>query len=138
MCLTHTWSQENRGTMVTFYVIQMKAEYLPMALLVLDIVSGGWGHAVLSMIGIFASHMYDFLTRIWPVLGGGTNYLTTPAFVHRLWGTTLVQRRNRRFGLDTGSSQSAAPSSAQTSARDDSSFGSAWSMRGAGRRLGGS
>lgn len=124
MALTHTWAQANRGKPVTFYVIQIKAEYLPICLLIIDIVSEGWWSAYISMVGIFASHLYDFLTRLWPVFGGGTNYLKTPAFVHRLWGTTLREQRSRGLG----------PSGSSTA----ESVGSAWSMRGAGRRLGGS
>lgn len=130
MALTHTWSQANRGRYVSFFVMQIKAEYLPVCLLLLDIVSGGWGAAIMSMIGIFASHMYDFFTRLWPLFGGGTNYLKTPAFVHRLYGTTVRDQRSRGLGPSAGSS------SGQSSARDDS-VGSSWSMRGAGRRLGG-
>ncbi|PCH10504.1 hypothetical protein PENOC_000200 [Penicillium occitanis (nom. inval.)] len=134
VALTHTWSQVNRGQIVTFYVIQIKAEYLPVCLLLLDVVSGGWPAAIMSMIGIFASHMYDFFTRLWPLFGGGRNYLKTPAFLHRLWGTRVREQRTRGLGPSAGSSSQA--SSGQSSARDDS-IGSSWSMRGAGRRLGG-
>uniref|UniRef100_A0A093VAD3 Derlin n=1 Tax=Talaromyces marneffei PM1 TaxID=1077442 RepID=A0A093VAD3_TALMA len=134
VALTHTWSQVNHGRYVSFYVMQIKAEYLPVCLLLLDIVSGGWPAAVMSMIGIFASHLYDFFTRLWPLFGGGTNYLKTPTFVHRLYGTTVREQRSR--GLVPPTSLSSQTSSGQSSARDEAA-GSAWSMRGAGRRLGG-
>ncbi|EED18445.1 conserved hypothetical protein [Talaromyces stipitatus ATCC 10500] len=133
MALTHTWAQANRGRIVTFYVIQIKAELLPPCLLVIDIVSGGWYAAVIDMIGIFASHLYDFLTRLWPIFGGGTNYLKTPGFLHRLYGTTVREQRSRGLGPSHSSS---GQTSGQSSSREDSA-GSAWSMRGAGRRLGG-
>lgn len=136
MAMIHTWAQDNRGRPVTFYVIQMKAEMFPLALLVLSIVSAGWRGAYLGMTGIFASHLYDFLTRLWPTFGGGRNFLVTPSFVHRLFGTTTSN--TQVYGGSRPGQSSTQSSSDQTSARQGSVLPSSWSTRGAGRRLGGS
>ncbi|KAH8702625.1 Der1-like family-domain-containing protein [Talaromyces proteolyticus] len=126
MALVHTWAQDNRGRQVTFYVIQIKAELLPAVMLLVTMVSSGWGATMLEGTGLVASHLYDFLTRIWPLFGGGRNYIFTPAFVHRLLGdsNTNVHGFSGTYGTSPGSTAGSSSSS------------NSWSRRGAGRRLG--
>jgi Derlin-2/3 len=127
MALIHTWAQDNRGRPVRLYMLNMKAEWFPLALLVISLVVDGWYSFLLGATGIFASHLYDFITRLWPMFGGGRNFIFTPAFVHRLFGTNSSNRQV--FGGN--SSSSSQPQTAASASR------SAWSTRGAGRRLGG-
>lgn len=110
-------------------MIPIPYEYLPWAFVILDVVSGGLYGALLSIIGIIAAHTHDFLTRIYPEFGGGKNYITTPAFVNRIFG-----RRAR--GVYRGYGEAYHPPQESSGSSSALSSGS-WSLRGKGRRLGG-
>ncbi|CRG88550.1 Derlin-1 [Talaromyces islandicus] len=139
MAFIHTWSQDNRGKQVHFYVVQIRAEWLPLALLGVNFVMAGPTAAMIEGTGIIASHLYDFLTRIWPTFGGGRNYITTPAFVHNLFDDS--RSSSRGYGAAYRPAQAGqarqAGQAGQSSGASSSYFGSSWSTRGAGRRLGG-
>jgi hypothetical protein len=136
MAFIHTWAQDNRGKHVTFYVVQIRAEWLPLALLGVNFVTAGPTVAMIEATGIVASHLYDFLTRIWPTFGGGRNYITTPSFVHSLFQDNRSSARG--YGAAYRPAQTAqAGQAGQSSGTSSSYFGSSWSTRGAGRRLGG-
>lgn len=135
MAFIHTWSQDNRGKQVHFYVVQIRAEWLPFALLGVNFVMAGPNAAMIEGTGILASHLYDFLTRIWPTFGGGRNYITTPAFVHNLFDDS--RSSSRGYGAAYRPAQAGqAGQAGQSSGSSSSYFGSSWSTRGAGRRLG--
>lgn len=135
MAFIHTWAQDNRGKQVTFYIVQIRAEWLPLALIGVNFVTAGPGAAMIEGTGIVASHLYDFLTRIWPTFGGGRNYITTPSFVHNLFNDSRSSARG--YGAAYRPAQAQAGQAGQSSGTSSSYFGSSWSTRGAGRRLGG-
>lgn len=115
-----------------FFVVQIPAELLPLAYLIVTLVMSGWEGVKIQGTGILAAHLHDFLTRLYPTFGGGRNYITTPVFVQRIFdgerGATRVYGTAYRPGQ---------PSAQSSSAGWSSSFGSSWSGRGSGRRLGG-
>src|ERR1700750_1020797 len=82
--------------MVSFYIINFQAKYLPYGLLLMTFITGGPNAAKVQVTGLLAAHLYDFLTRIWPQFGGGQNYIITPNFVKRWFmddGDRTVQQR---------------------------------------------
>ncbi|PKY05367.1 DER1-domain-containing protein [Aspergillus campestris IBT 28561] len=134
LAFVYTSAQDNRGRKTNFFFFQIPMEMVPWAMLGVTLVMSGWPAALYESTGILAAHMYDFLTRIYPAFGGGRNYLTTPAFVRRLFSTYVPRSANRAYGTayrPTGPAQN--PSSSGWT----SSLQSPWSGRGPGRRLGG-
>ncbi|KAI9037370.1 pseudouridine synthase CBF5 [Aspergillus affinis] len=87
LAFIYTFAQDNRGRKANFFVIQIPIEFLPWATLAFTLVRSGWPAALNDSMGVVAAHLYDFLTRIYPTFGGGRNYITTPAFVRRLFAS---------------------------------------------------
>ena len=83
--------------------------------------------------GIPAAHFYDFLTRLWPEFGGGTNYIQTPQFVRKWFGGNRAVV-NRGYGTAI---RQQAPTASGASSGFSSAFSGSWGGRGQGRRLGG-
>ena len=125
LALAYTFSQDNPNANVTIFILTFPAKYLPYALFFITLVSTGPDQAKVQLSGLIAAHLYDFLTRIWPTFGGGSNWLPTPIFVKR-WFTPVGTRvQERSYGT-------AVP------ARQDVPSNNNWSnQRGPGRRLGG-
>ncbi|KAI5282099.1 hypothetical protein KEM54_002981 [Ascosphaera aggregata] len=143
MAFIYTWSQDNIGTPVTIYFIQIRAEYLPLALTFVTWLGGGTTQALVEITGIMAAHMYDYLTRLYPTFGGGRNYIQTPLFVQRWFQSRGPQatgygayRMNTPGGRTAGSTSFVRRSTGSSSTSFFSGNGS-WRNRGAGRRLGG-
>ena len=124
LALAYTFSQDNPDTNITIFVITFAAKYLPYALLLMTLVMAGPGAAKLQVTGLFAAHLYDFLTRIWPTFGGGSNWLQTPLFVKRWFTPEGTRVQERGYGTAVHARQDVPPN------RN-------WSnQRGPGRRLG--
>ena len=135
LAFAYTFAQDNRGSKAKFFVVQIPIEGLPWAMLGLTMVLSGWPSALQDSMGIVAAHMYDFLTRIYPIFGGGRNYIVTPGFVRRFFSSYAPREGNRSYGT---AYQPGRPSTgSSTSGGWTSSFQSTWSGRGPGRRLGG-
>lgn len=135
IAFVYTFAQDNRGKKVTFFIVTLPVELLPWAMLTLTLVVSGWPAALCEGMGIIAAHLYDFLTRIYPTFGGGKNYIITPGFVKRLFGSHVQQEAYRPYGMAYRPGQQ--PHRGSASSGWTSSLGSSWSGRGAGRRLGG-
>ncbi|KIW09537.1 uncharacterized protein PV09_00410 [Verruconis gallopava] len=128
LAYAYTFSQDNPHSNVTIYILTFPAKYLPYALIALTFVMDGPHAAKFQLGGLLAAHAYDFLTRIWPTFGGGSNWLKTPDFVKRWFiGSGRPTPQTRSYGTAFQPRQQAPASS-----------GSSWSnTRGPGRRLGG-
>ncbi|KAI9672219.1 MAG: centromere/microtubule-binding protein cbf5 [Alyxoria varia] len=100
MAFIYTFSQDNANARVTFIVIQVEAKYLPLGSLALTLFMAGPLAALTSASGIVSAHLYDFLTRIWPAFGGGSNWIQTPAFISRLFGDDSRVPQPRPHGGD--------------------------------------
>jgi Derlin-2/3 len=134
LAFAYTSTQDDRGQQATFFVITIPAQWIPYAMLLMALVMGGSNAAMVQGTGLIAAHLHDFLTRLWPMFGGGKNLLPTPALFKKWFFV-----RERRTGY--GTSQAARGQSSSTStATEGSSSGvlpESWRNRGSGHRLGG-
>jgi Derlin-2/3 len=127
LAFAYTFAQENPNANVNIFFITFPAKYLPLAILFVTMVLDGPRAAIEQVTGIIAAHLYEFLTRIWPTFGGGTNYITTPNFVKSWFVEPGPPRpQPRGYGTVYEPGQPAPAGNA------------GWShQRGPGRRLGG-
>ena len=131
--IAYTYSQDNKGKKVSFFVVTFNVIWLPWAMLLMTFVMGGPDAASKQATGLLAAHLYDFLTRLYPTFGGGRNFIRTPAIVKRWFGADKPGFRARGYG-------SAVRPATEARGRGSSSgfgFSSAWGSRGQGQRLGG-
>jgi Derlin-2/3 len=79
--IVYVWSRHNPDTPVSLMgVIQLKAFWLPWALMLLTMLMGG--SPVADFLGILVGHLYYFLSSLHPAAGGG-DYVRTPAWFKR-------------------------------------------------------
>ncbi|KAL1793687.1 hypothetical protein ACET3X_008669 [Alternaria dauci] len=137
LAYAYTFAQDNPTRPVSFFIVTFDSKYLPFAMLFMSFVIDGPEAAAGQLTGLIAAHLYDFLTRIWPTFGGGTNYIRTPQIVRGWFSATPGSVQNRGFGhvvegrgRTAGAAGSGAPPSAARAT------GSAWGGMGPGRRLG--
>lgn len=80
--LLYVWSREFPNASINIYgLVNLKAFYLPWAMLALDVLFGS--EIVPDLIGIIAGHLYYFLAVLHP-LATGRNILRTPQWLHKL------------------------------------------------------
>ncbi|KAI7731620.1 hypothetical protein M8C21_019688 [Ambrosia artemisiifolia] len=80
--LLYVWSREFPNANINIYgLVQLKAFYLPWAMLAMDVIFGS--PIGPDLCGIIAGHMYYFLTVLHP-LAGGKFILQTPKWVHKI------------------------------------------------------
>ncbi|CAF9911524.1 MAG: hypothetical protein HETSPECPRED_000362 [Heterodermia speciosa] len=98
LAFTYTYSQDNKGKKVSFFVVTFNIIWLPWAMLLLTFIMGGPHATLYQATGILAAHMYDFITRIYPTFGGGRNYIHTPAIVRRWFGSDKRGANVKAYG----------------------------------------
>ena len=137
LAYAYTFAQDNPTRSVSFFIITFESKYLPFAMLFMTFIIDGPDAAAGQLTGLIAAHLYDFLTRIWPTFGGGTNYIRTPQMVKGWFSARPGSVQDRGFGhvvegrgRTAGAAGSGAPPSAARAT------GNAWSGMGPGRRLG--
>ncbi|KAK5993338.1 DER1-like family member protein 1 [Cladobotryum mycophilum] len=125
MCYTAT--QEQAGGQTNYMFITIPSQLVPYAMIAINLFFPG---GVMSMIqqlhGLVAAHLYLFLTKVWPQIGGGRNFLETPTIVSTLVGESGGPQR-AGFG---------AQPSARTSGTSSGPLPDSWRTRGPGQRLG--
>ncbi|GAP93221.1 putative der1-like family protein [Rosellinia necatrix] len=126
IAICYTATQDQRGAQAHFYVVTVPAQLMPWCMLLAQLLFAGWGSFVLGITGIFAAHLHDFLTRIYPEFGGGPNLIPTPGFLSRIIQTPRI--RNTGYGT---SYTAPAASKGGSGPLPDS-----WRSKGPGRRLG--
>jgi Derlin-2/3 len=139
LAYAYTFAQDNPTRQVSLFIMTFDAKYLPFGLLLLSFVMAGPEVTMAQLSGLFAAHLYDFLTRIWPTFGGGKNYIYTPAFVKRLFGAAPGSVQNRGYGYAVegrGRTAGAPGSNAEPSAGRSTGASTQWNSLGPGRRLG--
>ena len=137
LAYAYTFAQDNPTRSVSFFIITFESKYLPFAMLFMTFIIDGPDAAAGQLTGLIAAHLYDFLTRIWPTFGGGTNYIRTPQMVKGWFSARPGSVQDRGFGHvveGRGRTASAAGSGAPPSAAR--ATGNAWGGMGPGRRLG--
>ncbi|CAN9391896.1 unnamed protein product [Alternaria alternata] len=137
LAYAYTFAQDNPTRSVSFFIITFESKYLPFAMLFMTFIIDGPDAAAGQLTGLIAAHLYDFLTRIWPTFGGGTNYIRTPQMVKGWFSARPGSVQDRGFGhvvegrgRTAGAAGSGAPPSAARAT------GNAWGGMGPGRRLG--
>ncbi|OAL73483.1 hypothetical protein A7D00_1510 [Trichophyton violaceum] len=135
-----TLAQDNAGKKMAFIFFQIPAEYLPFASLIATLVLSGQHAAVTQACGILAAHLYEFLTRIYPDFGGGTNYIQTPRFIQNIFGSSgnYVKAHGgyRKHRPGDGNSSDSRSTGQSTGSWFSGLGGGSWKGRGAGRKLG--
>ncbi|KAF1837877.1 DER1-domain-containing protein [Decorospora gaudefroyi] len=139
LAYAYTFAQDNPTRSVSFFIIKFDAKYLPFAMLFMTFIIDGPEAALAHITGLLAAHLYDFLTRIWPTFGGGTNYIRTPQMVQRWFGAAPGSVQNRGYGhavQGRGRAAGAPGSGAQPSTGTTTGASTRWGGLGPGRRLG--
>ncbi|KAG4441970.1 hypothetical protein IFR05_002538 [Cadophora sp. M221] len=83
-----TWDQP-----ITLFILTMPCQYLPYAFLLLTLILAGPQAALIQGTGLAAAHLYDLLTGLYPSSGIERNYLPTPAWMMKVFGTQDVVSR---------------------------------------------
>ena len=133
LALAYTYSQDNKGKKVSFFIITFNVIWLPWAMLLMTFVLAGPDAALAQVTGLVAAHLYDFLTRLYPTFGGGRNYIKTPTLFKRWFGGETPAVEVRGYGTAFRPATTAPVQGRSTG----SAFSNAWSTRGQGHRLGG-
>ncbi|KAF2226696.1 Der1-like family-domain-containing protein [Elsinoe ampelina] len=141
LAFAYLYSVDTPETRISFFIVQVRAKYLPYCLLLMALVMAGPGQALGDASGLIAAHLYDFLTRLWPQFGGGRNVIVPPQFVKRWFMKPGGRASYRSYG--TAFEARAGPNTQQPASGGGlaswaSGFSSgSWVGRGPGRRLGG-
>ncbi|KAI0525372.1 Der1-like family protein [Xylaria bambusicola] len=126
IAICYTATQDQRGMQAHFYVVTVPAQLMPWCMLLAQLLFAGWGSFLLGLTGIFAAHLHDFLTRIYPEFGHGVNLIPTPGFIS--WILATPRMTNMGYGTSitprSGSSGRGGP------------LPDSWRSKGPGRRLG--
>lgn len=131
LALCYTATQDQRGMKSQLFFISIPSQLMPYAIMFIDLLNGGPFALFLDLHGLFAAHLYDFLSRIWPEFGGGRNLIPTPTILSRLVKTPRVMQRS--FGTAI---QSNDPPASRSTGASRGPLPDSWQTRGPGRRLG--
>ncbi|KAK5944724.1 hypothetical protein PMZ80_001924 [Knufia obscura] len=137
LAFIYTYAQDNRGRKVHFIFFQIPAELLPWAMLAMTLLMGGTSAALQQGTGLVAAHLYDFLTRLYPTMQGGRNYIQTPAFVRQFFTAGRTTTTQRAYGTSFQPAPQTQQQSTSSNRGWTSGFSNTWSGRGSGHRLGG-
>lgn len=132
LAMAYTATQDARGQKAGFFFFTVPAQLIPLCMMGATLLMAGPSAMLLQLTGLFAAHLHDFLTRIWPDLGGGRNWIPTPGFFSRLVNTPRVLQRD--FG--TGFSPAQQSTGTSTGAQGSGPLPDSWRNRGSGHRLG--
>ncbi|PHH64995.1 hypothetical protein CDD81_3632 [Ophiocordyceps australis] len=132
LAMCYTVTQDQRGAKVNYMFITIPAQLAPFAMLLFNLLfPGGVSNMMLQVQGLVAAHLYDFLTRIWPEYGGGSNLIPTPLVV-----TRLVQGVGRAVGTAVARTSGQTPSTGSSTGVSRGPLPESWRSRGPGHRLG--
>lgn len=140
LAMAYTVTQQQQGMKVNYMFIEIPAPMMPFAMLLISMFyPNGVQHAIFQAYGLVAAHLYEFLTKIWPTLGGGVNLIPTPPLLVKLVNflegrvQDAQQSYNARFG---GAPSNRSTSASTSGASVNPPLPDSWRTRGGGRRLG--
>ncbi|KAH0377113.1 hypothetical protein KCU92_g9403, partial [Aureobasidium melanogenum] len=142
LALAYLHVQDAPDGMMTFFFFSIRRKYLPGCMLLVAFLMAGPQEALKQAFGLVAAHLYDFLTRIWPSYGRGTNPIRTPRIVQQWFAEPIGASTTRSYGTafqgrPAGSVGAQSQASSSRSGGWTSGFTSgSWGSRGPGRRLG--
>ncbi|KAL7823350.1 Der1-like family protein [Trichoderma gracile] len=132
LAMAYTVTQEQRGQTTNYMFINIPSQLVPFAMMAINLFfPGGIGMVLLQLHGLAAAHLYLFLTKIWPEIGGGRNWLETPAFI-----TTLVNGVAPAPPRPAAGARVPGTAFAQSSGASRGPLPDSWRTRGPGHRLG--
>jgi Derlin-2/3 len=136
LAFIYTGCQDDRAGKFNFMVVNIPAQWAPVAMIFITFIMSGPGAAKIQSTGLFAAHFYDFMTRLYPEFGGGKNILVTPQFVKRWFSPEAASASQRSYGTAfTPADRSTA--GASSGADTGGVLPETWRNRGSGHRLGG-
>lgn len=135
LALAYTCTQDQRGIKANFFFVTIPAQLVPYSMMLVSLIVAGPSVFMLQLCGLVAAHLYDFLTRLWPEFGGGSNLLPTPRFMSRLVPTP-GRVEDHGFGRAYRPPADNA-SGSSTGASTGGILPDSWKTRGKGNRLGG-
>jgi Derlin-2/3 len=121
--------------MATYYVVTVPAQWMPYLVLLVTWLMAGKNALIIGLCGLFAAHLHDFLTRLWPEFGGGSNLLPTPGFIRRMWETRTASVQHKAYGTSFTPAQRQEPEGSGN-ASGSGPLPDSWKSRGSGHRLG--
>jgi Derlin-2/3 len=133
LAMAYTVTQDQRGQKAQFLVLTIPAQTLPVCMIVATALMVGPNAALVEIEGLFAAHLYDFLTRLWPEFGNGPQLLRIPSWLERLVRTPRVLNRGFGTAIRPGNSASTGSSSGVDKGGP---LPDSWRTRGRGQRLG--
>ncbi|KAI5865650.1 Der1-like family protein [Durotheca rogersii] len=124
--LSYTVTQDQRGMNAHFYVLTIPAQLMPYCLLLVQLLfPNGWYNVKVGLTGLFAAHLHDFLTRIYPEFGNGPNLIPTPGILK--WIISIPRIQQVVYGQPSDSPRDTG--------RPAGPLPDAWRSKGPGRRL---
>ncbi|CAN6640971.1 hypothetical protein TRVA0_018S01618 [Trichomonascus vanleenenianus] len=87
MAFVYTWAQEEPEADTSFFIISVKAKFLPFLYLAIPVLGGDVKGAVVECTGLVTAHMYLFFDSLWPA-AGGPRLIHTPHLLTRLFPQT--------------------------------------------------
>ncbi|KAK4228259.1 Der1-like family-domain-containing protein [Podospora fimiseda] len=133
LALCYTATQDQRGQKASFFFFTVPAQLVPYCMLFFSLIMSP-GALPLQLTGLFAAHLHDFLTRLWPEFGGGNNWIATPAFMSRLVNSPRVVQRDYGTAIHGNRTPAGRTTGASTGSGP---LPDSWKTRGSGYRLGG-
>ncbi|KAL7276591.1 hypothetical protein RUND412_000394 [Rhizina undulata] len=141
MALAYYYSaMEDASHKVNFFIATFPIKFLPPVMLFITFIQGGVHPTLIEATGLIAAHLYLFLTKIWPQIGGGRDVIKTPQFIHNFFENAGAGRSATSGGVvNPGGPARPIPSPGQTTASGrnfDAPGSRQWTHRGQGHRLG--
>lgn len=140
VAMAYTVTQQQQGMKVHYIIISFPAPMMPYAMIAINLLGqGGPEKAWFDAQGLIAAHLFEFLTSVWPQVGGGTNWMPTPYFYPAIirffagLGSGAARVTQRSYGSMT---TPAGRDSGSSSGVDTGPLPDSWRTRGSGRRLG--
>lgn len=131
--MAYTVTQDQIGMQANFFFVTVPAQLTPFLMMGISLLFPGGVYVLLFQVqGLIAAHLYRFLTKIWPEIGGGKDLIPTPRFVSTLWG--MLSGAGAIAGRATAAAGGAA--SGSSTGADRGPLPSSWRSRGPGQRLG--
>ncbi|KAL1302513.1 hypothetical protein AAFC00_002900 [Neodothiora populina] len=141
LALAYLYAQENPEQQMTFYIVTFRVKFLPYCMLLMTLVMDSPTSAMNQATGLVAAHLYDFLTRIWPAFGRGSNPIKTPQVLQRWFdsapGAPRTTTHGTAFQARPSAGQAQPAARASTGGWTSGFSGNSWGGRGPGHRLGG-
>ena len=130
LAFAYTSTQDDRGMKANFFILTIPAQWIPYAMLIMTLAVNGPMATIVQATGLIAAHLHDFLTRLWPEFGGGSNLVPTPTFIRNIFAKPHATVEHKPYGTAFAQPQRAGSGS-------DNVLPESWKSRGSGHRLGG-